>query len=156
MLNSVDAYFTNADGTKEKAEVYATVRKLGTVNRSGNVNPVYTLTVVAKSSQKTDTGSAKKRDTTATGSLTWIDNLGGVNELVSVSGGWSTTNHTLTDRKVFFGVNGGTEESRQPTGNSFSYKPTQTHKGFILHLDTYVDIDDSVNLDLRVVSSFLS
>ncbi len=112
----------------EKAVTY-TVKKMGKVyDRSISCGDLYTLTATSKTKVTSDT--TDQDNVHAYLSITWIDNLGVNNELVSVQGGWSTE-RSLYDRTVMFGVDDYTR-TEYPTSNSFSY-PNIGLNGYRMH-----------------------
>ena len=157
IMDACEASIINADGNKQILETYATVKKLGQVQRSNGLNNVYSLTVF--SATKTNSGNAQKWDTTAYGTVTWIDNLGMQNEMVNAAGGWTPGyNDELTDRAVEYGAMTNDENSsawRYPAGNSFSYDGNSNMKGWVIFLDSTVNVKGSL-LRLRVTSSILT
>lgn len=154
------AYTMNGKGDKEQAEIKATIRNLGSIIKNETTGTMYTLTVVATGVEKTDSDNTSKHNSRAYASVTWIDNLGTQNELVSVSGGWNLGPNTLTDRNVNYGVTSGSDnkrEHRTPSKNSFSYQGTSDMVGFTLFVDTYAYIKEyNEALTLIVYSSFIS
>ena len=81
----------------EEDDVSYTVRHLGSIT----AGEVYTLTA---SSKKTSDASTNEDNVYCWISMTWIDNFGPENEIVSVSGGWSANGRTLSNREVWYGV----------------------------------------------------
>lgn len=157
MIDLCQASITDENGNTEYLSTVGTIKKLGCIQRSKKVCDVYTLTVFS-SDTKTDSGSAQKNGTTAYGSLTWIDNFGIENELVSVSGGWTPGyGEQLLDRSVTYGADNDSAKSalKYPSSNSFSYNGTSKMVGLLM----YANIDVKVNgnsLNLRVVGSIFS
>ena len=157
IADACQAYVTDENGKTESIPVAVTIKKLGQVQRAGQQRNVYTLTAFA-SDTKTEYNTSQTLETTANVSLTWIDNLGIENELVSVSGGWSPgNNNQLTDRSVRYGADNDDDRSttRFPSGNSFSYDGTSSMVGFMLYVDSTVYVYGRA-LRCRVVSSILS
>ena len=153
MLSLNEAVLTDENGNEESLPVIGTVRKLGQVQRSNKLYNVYTITAFA-SSVKTDTDSETLHNTTAFGSITWIDNTGINNELVSVSGGWTTGGtDQLSGRSVEYGADNNDDKSAfYELGdgvNSFSYSGTDKMVGWVMYLDTYVNVN-SKKLSFRV------
>lgn len=157
VLDACEASITDTNGNKENLTVYATVKKLGQVQRSNSLCNIYTLSVFA--STKIDSGSEQKYETVAFGSVTWIDNFGLRNELVSVDGGWIPGyKNQLLNRVVSYGANTNNPDStatEYPSENTYSYPGTSSMQGWVLFLDSTVKVDGA-SLRLRVVSSILS
>lgn len=157
VLDACEASITDSNGNKENLTVYATVKKLGQVQRSNSLSNIYTLSVFADT--KTDSGTEQKYDTIAHGSVTWIDNFGLRNEMVSVEGGWIPgNNNQLLNRVVYYGANTdnpGSTATKTPSENTYSYEGTSSMQGWVIFLDSTVKVDGA-SLRLRVVSSMLS
>lgn len=158
MLENCEAAVTDESGKIEEADLWMTVRSLGNVSRlDGETATAYCLTAfAAKAGQKTDSGQSGTVDHTyAYGSLVWIDHLGIGNELVSVSGGWSTSGKdTLKDRYVGYGVSFGSGDTyleKKPSGNTFSYSSNGKMKALFVCLDTSFTVNGE-GLSLRVVN----
>lgn len=148
-LDSFDATVSDEVGNITKLNVYATVKKLGSITYSEETENVYSLTVFA--SDKTDSGSEHYSSTTAYGNLIWTDNYGPDNNLVQVNGGWSTSGDQISNRIVEYGLNPyGTV--RHPSGNSFTYSGTSDMTGLLLFLETNADVNGN-NLRLRILNS---
>ena len=116
----------------EEDDILYTVRHLG----STAAGEVYTLTA---SSTKTTDASTKEDYVDCWISMTWIDNFGPSNEIVSVSGGWSANGRTLSDRQVWYGVvriDGsfvdGMYQLKSPSKDSFYYTPSKPLVGLAL------------------------
>lgn len=126
------------------SEVLYTVTCLGEVSSGDNIGGnVYTLTAVSTK----NTSKNKTEDNVYCWiTLTWIDNLGVNNELVSVSGGWTANGRTLSNRQVLYGVVGadgsflnGKSEIKNPTTNSYYYTPSKSLVGLSLRAYSWVD-----------------
>lgn len=158
IMDSCEASITDINGNKQILETYATVKKLGQVQRSDRLNNVYSLTVF--STTKTDSGTAQRWNTTAYGTVTWIDNWGTTNEMVSAAGGWTPGyGDELTNRVVQYGAMTDKMDIstawRHPAENSFYYDGNSNMKGLVIFLDSTIDVNGS-NLRLRVTSSILT
>lgn len=159
VLDACEASITDSNGNKENLTVYATVKKLGQVQHSKSISNIYTLSVFA--STKTDSGSGQKYQTTAYGSVTWIDNFGLQNKLVSVAGGWMPgNNNQLLNRVVSYGAQTNNPDSSVSVAlseneNSYSYAATESMQGWVLFCDSNVKVDGA-DLRLRVISSIFS
>lgn len=123
----------------EEDDVLYTVRHLGSIA----TGEVYTLTA---SSKKTTDGSIKEDNVDCWISMTWIDNWGPSNEIVSVSGGWSANGRTLSNRQVLYGVaridgsfGDGMYEVKYPSKDSFYYTPSTPLVGLSLRAYSWVD-----------------
>lgn len=154
MLDACEASITDSNGNKENLNIYATVKKLGQVQRSNGLRNIYTVSVFA--STKTDSGSAQESNTIAYGSVTWIDNFGLGNELVSVAGGWGPGyQDQLAGRAVEYGANTNDPDSRaskSPSENEYSYEGNSKMIGWVMFLDSTVRVNGNI-LRLRVVGS---
>lgn len=157
MLSLCEASITDSDGNEQILDTYATVKRLGQVQRSNGLGNVYSLTIF--SATKTDSGTAQKSNTTAYGTVTWIDNLGLENKMVNASGGWNSGyNDQLLNRAVEYGAmtnNNNSSAFRNPSGNQFSYDGNSNMKGLVIFLDSTVNVNGSM-LRLRVTGSILT
>lgn len=140
----MSAYIINSNGDKVEAEIKATIRKLGSITKDGKRGTMYTLTAVTTGKEKTDSDKITKRGVTAYASLTWIDNFGSKNELVSVSGGWNTGSNSLRDREINYGVTNDSNKqlTRYPSSNSFTYKGTSNMVGLTLGINSFAVIEE--------------
>lgn len=158
ILNSFEAVCIDSNNITEELNVYLTVRELGTFTRSKNPGTIYSLSAFA-SNEKTDSGSEKISITTTYGNLVWIDNFGPGNELVKVSGGWSTTSQDeITGKSVSYGVNDVIDPasiSKNPTEDTFSYNGTSSMVGLVLYLETISRVNGHY-LRLRVINSIFT
>ncbi len=155
MLEDVTAIVRDKDGNIiETLDISMTVRKMSE-SRSINGVTTYTATYVARAKNKADTGTATKDDVVATATVTWNDIFGTTNELVSVSGGWTVGNNSISDRKVAFGsilFNGETyTETKKPYSNSFYYSPEDI-SGYTLFVNTQALISTGNTISLSVKS----
>lgn len=102
---------------------------------------------------------AQKYDTIVHGNVTWIDNFGLRNELVSVDGGWIPGyKNKLLNKVVEYGANTNNPDStaiKTPSENTYSYAGTSSMQGCVMFLDSTVQVDGA-SLRLRVVGSILS
>lgn len=138
VLERIDVGCSNAD-----ANVAYTVKCLGSVGRNANSEgTVYTLTAA---STKNTTGTASEDNVDCWITMTWIDNFGTLNQIVSVSGGWTPNGRTLSDRQVFFGVvdiHGsffdGQKVEKYPGTNSYSYSAPSNLVGLSLRAYSWV------------------
>lgn len=78
-------------------------------------------------------------------SLTWTDNWGPSNEIVSVSGGWNANGRTLSNQQVWYGIvqyNGAfvdnMYETQFPSDDTFYYTPSTSLVGFSLRAYSWV------------------
>lgn len=148
----ISAYTTCADGSRKKADVKATIRNLGTITKDGTTGTMYTLTAVTNGRQTSDSGEETLHKVKAFATVTWIDNLGTENELVSVSGGWDPSSWTLDERRATYGVfDGDTDHqiSCSINSNSFSYDGNDDMIGMTLGVYTWakiVEYDEMINL----------
>ncbi len=118
--------------------------------RSGGA--IYATTYTIKPSSD----SAYLHGVTITQTITWSDNFGPDNGLVTVSGNWATTTESIYDRRVGYGavdVDGNVIDSftKYPSDNSFSYSPTGV-TGYGFYLNTYAKIsgyDDPITLYVK-------
>jgi len=128
--------------TDDEVDVSYTVSYLGDITEYGSTTgSIYTLTAATK----TTSTYVTEDNVDCWISLTWIDNLGTNNEIVKVTGGWNANGRTLSDRQVYYGItrlNGGfisgLSESKFPTSNTFSYKPSKTLSGLYLTAYSWV------------------
>lgn len=123
----------------EEDDVSYTVRHLGSIT----AGEVYTLTA---SSKKTSDASTNEDTVYCWISMTWIDNFGPENEIVSVSGGWSANGRTLSNREVWYGVaridgsfGDGMYEVKTPAKDSFYYTPSKPLVGLSLRAYSWVN-----------------
>ena len=130
------------------------LRNLGDIYDNGEVvGTVYALTAT----EKTSSNSATQGNANAWISIIWIDNLGVNNELVSVTGGWNSNGHELSDRYVSYtvtqysGDSGYTIGSR-PADNSFNI--TVGAAGYSFSATSEVCVDGALSrLTVSVASS---
>lgn len=100
----------------EDNPVSYTVQNLGLVEEDGQIQGTM-YSVMA--TQKTTSDDKTEDNVYCYLAVTWVDNLGGGNELKTVSGEWDTE-RTLSDRKVVYGVDD-SKVTKRPTTNNFRY-----------------------------------
>lgn len=118
--------------------------------RSGGATYATTNTIKPKSD------STYLHGVTITQTITWSDNLGPDNGLVTVSGNWASSTENIFDRRVSFGatdVDGNVIDSftKYPSDNSFSYSPTGV-TGYGFYLNTFAQIsgfEEPITLDVK-------
>ena len=138
VLGRIDVGCSDVD-----SNVVYTVKYLGSVGRDANSEgAVYTLTAA---STKNTTGTASEDNVDCWITMTWIDNFGTSNQIVSVSGGWTPNGRTLSDRQVFFGVvniKGGFLDGKMvdqyPGANSYNYSAPSNLVGLSLRAYSWV------------------
>lgn len=96
--------------TDEDLDVVYTVKFLRNVNEIECLSDAYAadeamgqVYAVTATTKKT-TGTATEDNVDCWITMTWIDNTGPKNQIVSVSGGWTPNGRTLWDRQVLYGV----------------------------------------------------
>lgn len=149
------ATITKSDGTVEEFNVFCTIRNLGQLRSSKTTGTVYVLSAFAE--QRMDSGSTYDDilGTSASGRIVWIDNVGFDNELVEVSGSWSSNGYQIDNQKVWYGARTNDpddERVREPSSLSFKYSGSGID-GWVLYLETYATFDGNA-LRLNVQSTF--
>lgn len=152
--------------SNDEEEVIYTVKYLGTICKNDKTvqSKIYSNNLEGDVYSLTAATKVKKGETTEDNvycwiHMTWIDNLGTNNEIVSVSGGWTPNGKTLSGRQVWYGVQTvdgsfaeDLYESRFPVTNTYSYKPSKTLSGFSLRAYSWVDVEGysgSINCAVR-------
>ena len=140
ILNSVEV------STNENRNVSYTIKNLGSVSSSNSRStPAQVYSVTAASEQKVTTSQDEQQEVVLWITMVWIDNLGILNELVRVSGGWTPFGHTITGRAVYYGVadmiGSITDEytEKLPKANSYSYETSYTGIKFVAYSFASVD-----------------
>lgn len=129
--------------SNDDSDVLYTIKHLGIITKDNGVKgEVYALTA----STKTTTNEITKDYVECWISMTWIDNFGPANEIVSVSGGWRSNGRILSNRQVFYGIVSldghfvdGKYEDRFPNTNSFYYTPSTSLVGLSLCAYSWVN-----------------
>lgn len=127
----------------DSMDVSYTVKYLGNVTNTDNTEGnLYALTAATR----TKTASSTEDYVDIWITMTWIDNFGTSNEIVSVSGGWAPNGRTLSNRSVFYGVANITGdfvddkyEMKSPNVNSYYYTPSKSLVGFSLLAYSWAD-----------------
>lgn len=128
--------------TTDDFDVYYTVKNVGDIYDDNTVGTMYSATVYA--TQKNSNGSSTEGGINSYLTLTWIDNLGTSNQLISVYGGFTPNGKTLSNRQVLWWVDDNLSlEARYPSGNSYSYSTSK--KGYTFFANSWVNIANYPN-----------
>jgi hypothetical protein len=119
-------------------DISYTVKNVGNiVSENGDIGTMYSLTAVARGTQKEEYEPHTEDNVDCYITLVWIDNFGVNNELVEVWGGWWPNGRTLYDRQVWYGEMNrvgefieGKYSIKYPTSNTFDYSPGYTGFSF--------------------------
>lgn len=99
-----DAYAVILDAEGNVIETLDLEVSVEQISNTRSAAPMYTITYTASDNVKSDSDATGKDGVTATGVITWTDNLGPDNTLNSVSGYWIASNRTISNRTVKYGA----------------------------------------------------
>lgn len=127
MADAIAASYTDSDGNIFELEVLTTVSRVESKGRSADAPEMYSITGYVTGEQKVESenGSSGNSDVPATGSFTmvWIDVKGiqaAVNEIVSLSGNWSSYESTFKSGSLNWGSSSYSQAGFMEVGSYFA------------------------------------